>query len=391
MTDSILANSRRADLVSDKNSNDGHRAFYLGQKDAPRLPFEAEKLVTLSETATLSDEEKVFLDDIVLTMRNEARLPFNWTPQEQHFVQNNPEEKLIPYLLYRYRFQVLPHRHAVSSFPVHLLIEPTSVCNLRCPMCFQSDKSFRSRGLMGLMDFELYKDVIDQAADEGAGAISLGSRGEPFLHPRLGDMLRYASEKQKFFDLKINTNATKMDEQACHDLLSGGVNVITLSIDAEEKNLYEEIRVRAKFEEVLENVERLVRIREIDYPSSSAEIRVSGVQFREEQNNEKFNAFWSGIVDTVAYVRAQQRWDTYNNPVEEEKQSPCSFLWERLYVWFDGKTNPCDEDYKSILSPGSVREQSISKIWNGQAMKQLREDHLNNRRACHAPCDRCGV
>ena len=30
----------------------------------------------------------------------------------------------------------------ITDFPLYLLIEPTSICNLRCVMCFQTDKSF---------------------------------------------------------------------------------------------------------------------------------------------------------------------------------------------------------------------------------------------------------
>ena len=37
----------------------------------------------------------------------------------------------------------------------------------------------------------------------------------------------------------------------------------------------------------------------------------------------------------------------------------CSHLWERLYVWHDGVINPCDEDYKSYLTPGNFNQISI--------------------------------
>ena len=62
-----------------------------------------------------------------------------------------------------------------------------------------------------------------------------------------------------------------------------------------------------------------------------------------------------------------------------------------MYVWFDGKTNPCDADYKSYLSYGNINENSIKNIWNSDIIKKLREDHLNQKRKGINPCDRCGV
>ncbi|CCQ75497.1 protein of unknown function[Include Radical SAM superfamily domain] [Magnetospira sp. QH-2] len=258
-------------------------------------------------------------------------------------------------------------------------------------MCFQIDKSFTRKPYMGLMDLGLYRDVIDQAAEGGAGAISLGSRGEPYLHKQIGDMLRYASEKKCFFDLKVNTNATRLSEQDCHDLLSSNVNLIALSVDASEKEVYESIRVRGKFDVVVENIRRLRAIRDKHYPNSLSEIRISGVRFREDQNERHFQDFWSEICDTVVFVRAQLRWDTYGNPLHPERVVPCDFLWNKLYVWHDGQTNPCDEDYKSYLTPGNVKERSIKDIWNGDAMNELRQAHLQGGRSTFNPCDRCGV
>ena len=58
--------------------------------------------------------------------------------------------------------------------------------------------------------------------------------------------------------------------------------------------------------------------------------------------------FWSKIVDEVSIKSAALRWDTYKNPINQIKE-PCLGLWNRMYIWYDGKVNPCDTDYKSYL------------------------------------------
>jgi radical SAM protein with 4Fe4S-binding SPASM domain len=62
-----------------------------------------------------------------------------------------------------------------------------------------------------------------------------------------------------------------------------------------------------------------------------------------------------------------------------------------MYVWFDGKVNPCDADYKSYLSYGNVKENSIKEIWENNIIAKTRQNHLNGKRRNINPCNKCGV
>jgi len=242
---------------------------------------------------------------------------------------------------------------------------------------------------MGIMKFELFKNIIDQLVLGGTRAMTMASRGEPLMHPQFNKMLDYASGK--FLDFKINTNATYLDEKMCHVILSSGINVLTFSIDAHEKKLYEEIRVKGNFDDVLSNIIRFEKIRKKHYPGSKISTRVSGVMFRKDQDVDAFQKFWGKIVDLVVIVAIENRWDTYNLPIDEEYKKPCDYLWDRLHIWFDGKCNPCDVDYKSNLSPGTVCDNSILEIWKSEALQRLRQAHIEESRSSFQPCDRCGV
>ena len=79
-----------------------------------------------------------------------------------------------------------------------------------------------------------------------------------------------------------------------------------------------------------------------------------------------------------------------NSPLIDASPA-CFDLWQNMYIWFDGIANPCDADYKSLLSPGSLKTHSIKEIWTGEKMKDLRKEHRNNKRNNITPCDRCGV
>jgi MoaA/NifB/PqqE/SkfB family radical SAM enzyme len=360
---------------------------FLDGKDDKFIDLDT--LDELSRNRELQGEAGEILERLRSYLTLHGELPFNWTPQEANYLRTQGKERWLEYLIYRFKFVCYPAEGTVSDFPVYLLIEPISVCNLRCVMCYQIDPSFTRKPFMGMMDLDLFRNIIDQAADGGTGGITLASRGEPTLHPQLPEMLDYM--RGKFFEVKLTTNATRLSEELCHRILESEINQLVFSVDAHTKDVYEQIRVRGKFEQVQANIARFHDIRAKHYPKSPVSTRISAVRFREDQDPQGFKDFWSDIVDEVGMKDAQLRWNTYENDIDTDVTSRCWFPWERLYIWHDGTTNPCDPDYKSHLSPGNVRDSSIRDIWHGAALTRLREAHDQGRRGEFNPCDRCGV
>jgi pyruvate-formate lyase-activating enzyme len=333
--------------------------------------------------------------DIVKKINEEINIsnkfPSWWTEQESLYLKKIDNlHKSLKYIAFRYKFKRFPVDKVVTDFPLYVLIEPVSVCNLRCPFCFQMDKEFTRKPYAGVMEMDLFKRVVDECEQNGAQAVTLASRGEPTLHPKLPEMLEYL--KGKFFEIKLNTNGTRLTDSLCHDIFKNEVNDVVLSIDSDKKELFEMLRKNAIFEEVLENVRNLKRIRDEYYPDSITAIRISGVKFTPEQDNESFMKFWNDLADEITISASEERWDTYNNKTKPQLTEPCALLWERFYVWYDGTCNPCDVDYMSKLSPGILTEtESIKSIWNSESYKSLRSTHLKKLRSKYNPCDRCGV
>ena len=86
------------------------------------------------------------------------------------------------------------------------------------------------------------------------------------------------------------------------------------------------------------------------------------------------------------YLRFRQ----YEEDTVVSSPRTCGLLWERLYLWYDGTVNPCDIDHLSTLSLGNVNHgDSISKLWNGKEMEELRKTHLCNRKEIVGVCARC--
>ena len=362
-----------------------HGIHFLTEKNLIITENQLLQVLSIRSKNIIKNDDKLIVDEIIHMLENN-KLAFS--SQEIQFLNSNPQNIWVDYLIFRYKFNNYPKQRIVSDFPNYVLIEPISACNLRCTMCFQIDETFSGdKNFMGKMELDLFKRIIDECFYGGTKAITLASRGEPTLHPNLGEMLEYCSGK--FFELKLNTNATKLSDKLIHQILTSGITDMVFSVDSYFKEQYESIRVRGIFEDVLNNIKRFKEIKEEQYPDSKCATRVSGVKVNPKQDPQKFKDFWQEYVDHVVLTEMEYRWDTYHNPTEIAGVNPCSLLWERMYVWYDGICNPCDADYKSELAVGSVMKNSIREIWNGESYTKLRELHLKGKREMCYPCDRC--
>ena len=291
------------------------------------------------------------------------------------------------YLYHRYRYDIFPLIRRLDNFPPYLQIEPTSICNYRCVFCYQIDESFSGNKseFMGSMTLDLFRRIVDEV-EGNIEFISLASRGEPLICPDLSQMMEYS--KGKFLNLKVNTNASLMTESHCHTLLCGGAQTIVFSADAATEPMYSKLRVKGNLDRVLKNIERFAKIRETQYNDLPIITRVSGVYVNDSQNIEDMKLLWGGLVDQISFVNYNPWEKIYNAPLSKINK-PCSDLWRRMFIWYDGKVNPCDTDYKSTLAVGNIHEQSIVGIWNGGNYSALRKRHLKSQRKSLEPCRRC--
>ena len=303
---------------------------------------------------------------------------------------NTIEDKYLPkYLVHRYRYEIFPQTKTIDNFPPYLQIEPTSICNYQCVFCFETDKTFtdKKNGYMGQMSLDLFKKVVDQS-EGNVEFISIASRGEPLVCPNIVKMLEYTVGK--FLNLKLNTNASLLDDKKCHAILSGGVKTIVFSADAATEPLYSRLRVNGNLTKVLKCIENFKKIHETQYPNNPIISRVSGVKFNDEQNLNSMEKVWDGLVDQIAFVNYNP-WENSYNKQSNNIIEPCSDLWRRMFVWWDGKINPCDVDYKSHLSVGNFLKNNIQELWNSEKYKLLRKEHINKKRQTINPCSSCAA
>jgi len=140
-----------------------------------------------------------------------------------------------------------------KKYPFFGSIETTRRCNSRCSFCPIGNE--RAEFKKGEMTIEQMKHVIDQFAEMNILAVSyLG--GEPMLKEGLPEVAKYASTKDIIS--QVSTNGILLEENAKE--WTDAFNVIVVSLDAVDADLYREIRNVDKFDQVVRGIKKAVEL-----------------------------------------------------------------------------------------------------------------------------------
>ncbi len=299
------------------------------------------------------------------------------------------------YRAYRTRWENHPREQIVEAAPIHLDIEATSACNLRCVMCPRTEKlADGSFWKVQRFEIEMYKGLIDEAVAGGLCSLKFNYLGEPLLNPQLDEMIRYAKQVG-VVDVMFNTNATLLDEDWSVRLLDSGLDKLFFSFDSPYKEHYERIRVGARYEMALANIRRFKELRDargVIEPLT----RVSMVRMKDnEEEWEAFQALFTPLVDAVAWVDyldhgRQEGDDRTLVPLgSREKSFCCPQLWQRVFVHPDGVVTPCCIDSDRDLVMGNIHDATLEQIWRGPTYEQMRALHAAGRASEISRCRRC--
>ncbi len=138
--------------------------------------------------------------------------------------------------------------------PPVLQLDITDMCNLKCPGCLTG--MGYNRGRQGMMSFEVFQTLIDEAARSTA-LVVLYNSGEPLLHPDAPKMIRYLSQNRIASIISTNGHFINSRRQA-EALVEAGLSVMVVSLSGATQATYERYHRGGRLGQVLEGV-RLIR------------------------------------------------------------------------------------------------------------------------------------
>lgn len=280
----------------------------------------------------------------------------------------------------RIKFRLFPKLYIVARFPTHLDIEASSSCQMRCPMCYTSymDNSFK-----GVMKYDLYTKIIDQAVSENVYSVKLSWRGEPLLNPQIVNMVKYA-KKSGIKEVACLSNGERLSSDIAEQLVDAGLDWISFSIDGMDE-VYNSIRVPAIFRETVEKVTYLRSYRDKKKQKKPL-IRVQSILSAIKNNAEEYKKVWEGIADRVNFITDEARDFDIKN-MAHDPEYVCPTPWQRMSIAYNGKVHQCITDYAGKWIMGDTSVQSLREIWQGESFRSLRK-HFRNHTAL-ANCDAC--
>ncbi|MBF0343316.1 MAG: radical SAM protein [Nitrospirae bacterium] len=270
-----------------------------------------------------------------------------------------------------------PAKHIVDRYPLHVDLELSSCCNLKCPMCYTITDEFKSKTKSGYMDFEIFKKIVDECAENDVYSIRLSLRGEPTLHKNFVDCIVYAKEKG-IKEVSTLTNGKRfVDRDFCERVIKAGIDWITVSIDGIGNN-YEKIRSPLKFDEIVTAMRNIMELRQI-HGNVKPAVKIQGIWPAVKKNINEYLEIFTPLSDLI-YVNPLIDFSSLSESTSAEyiPDFTCYQPFQRLIIYSNGKAAPCANDIVGEEHVGDAAVMSIYSIWNGERMNQFRNSHIEH-------------
>jgi radical SAM protein with 4Fe4S-binding SPASM domain len=289
------------------------------------------------------------------------------------------------YADYRTQWTRNAKEQIVRDYPLLVDIELSSICNLKCPMCYTITEEFGERVNITRMDWDLYTKIIDEIAGK-VPAIRLSLRGEATLHKRFVDCISYARERG-IKEISALTHGGKLTLPFFEKIAMAGIDWITISVDG-VGDTYERIRKPLKFDDLLAKIKAIKEYKETNGLKRPV-IKVQGIWPAIRENPKAYYETFAPYVDLVAF---NPLIDYLGNDahIEYLENFTCPQQYQRLVIGADGLVMKCSNDEENREVVGDINIQTVHEVWHGEKLNGVRALHKEDRGFMKSEvCRRC--
>ncbi|MBC8554046.1 MAG: radical SAM protein [Candidatus Brocadiales bacterium] len=286
--------------------------------------------------------------------------------------------------------------------PYLVFLDPTDICNFQCKFCPTGNRALikKINRNSGLMDFDLYKKIIDDLCEfeNPIKVLRLYKDGEPLLHPKFPAMVKYAKERGCALQVDTTTNGSLLNPEKNLELIESGLDKIFISLEGLSDEFYKEFTgSNLKFDELVENICHFYENRK----NCVVCIKIIGDYLSQEEKDRFYNIF-GDIADRVFIEHVAPCWPKFEmNGVTPNLESGiygqeikevqvCPYIFYTLSINSNGTVSLCFLDWSRKLIIGDLKTETFKAIWNGDALFEYRKMHLMKERKVNPICTVCG-
>jgi len=279
-----------------------------------------------------------------------------------------------------------------------IYVEITNVCNLQCSFCPQTK---RQAEFMSVAAFRQIAERIKPFTDY----IYLHVKGEPLLHPQLGDILDISCHHG--FKVNITTNGTLIDRAANVLLAKPAVRQINFSLHSFDGNEGELLK-DTYIDRILHFVGRAVALSDIiislrlwnldeSLLTADQRKRNAAILHKIEENfNLPFQIRGNLLQDKSlkigdrVYLNQDYefKWPDLQEP-EDTALGTCYGLRHQIAVLADGTVIPCCLDGEGVIKLGNIHQESFAAIIQGTRAENMRQGFCHQQ-VVEELCRKCG-
>jgi radical SAM protein with 4Fe4S-binding SPASM domain len=308
-------------------------------------------------------------------------------------------KKLLNFLRLRREYRQM--KAILDSYPSIAIIDPTNICNLKCPICPTGQGRQNKRGYM---EVDLFKKIMGELSPY-LFEVWLYNWGEPFLNSSVFELIEITNKSN--ISSTISTNLNYFPKGYERNLIKSGLERLVVSFDGVSQESYSTYRRGGKIDQVIENVERIVDAKK----SAKSILPLIKLQFLVNRFNEhemtqaerlaeklnvdiEFKSFmFNAKKDSTRrkWEPSNRKFTRYNIKTGEDltcKKYLCVWLWRYAVVNWDGKVTPCCNWMgEGIFEFGDLETNSFREIWNNEyfisARKAMKKEKSLPITCCH--------
>ncbi len=308
-----------------------------------------------------------------------------------------------------------------SETPVVYNIETTNRCNMRCKMCPRTtmmtrkiediDKDTFLRVVEQIQphsqeDWEIWKEYCEEkygiAEDDEPSenhfflyviskVIQLHGYGDPLLDVNMHEYVEIL-HKKGFFSY-FSCNPANIDLERTYKMLDAGLDYIKYSIESVNDEEHKKIRgEKSNFTESYEKIEQVLDYKHRNHLNTTVVITMLDLNRKtQKEDYDKLLAAFAGK-DVYIYLKSEDcQWyrKDYHGTHSIHWSELCKHPWMTMTIKSNGEATMCMEDFNNEIILGDVHKNTLEEIWNGDAYRDFRMAHIENRQnmKCNEQCD----